>query len=135
MGRDYFGLINGRIPSTITDELPFVYVCCKFEGYIKRYEGCGCWVYDNDNCYIECLYNGTHRNITEDTSFAKWSIERSSITLLNKKIQYIKDVLNDTTNVHEIDRKIFMKDVMNQLIEAFNRYPYEDIITFTSETS
>ena len=84
MGRDYFGLINGTIPSSITDELPFVNMCCKFEGYIQRYEKCGCYVLDS---YLECLYHGNHRNITEDTSFAKWSIRRSSISLLKEKIQ------------------------------------------------
>jgi hypothetical protein len=135
MGRDYFGLISGSIPSSITDELPFVDMCCKFEGYIQRYEGCGCYVLESDNIYTECLYNGSHRSITEDTSFAKWYIRRSSIPLLKEKIQYIKDILNHPVAIDNLIHKRFMLDIMEQLIEAFSRYEYEDTITFTSEVS
>jgi hypothetical protein len=156
MGRDYFGLINGSIPSSITDELPFVDMCCKFKGYIQRYEGCGCYVVESDNgwqqsvlpggehacattaqgaIYTECLYHGSHRSITEDTSFAKWYIRRSSIPLLKEKIKYIKDILNHPTAIDNLIHKRFMIDIMEQLIEAFSRYEYEDTITFTSEVS
>lgn len=133
MCRDYYGLINGTIPSSITDELPFVDMCCKFEGYIQRYEECGCYVVEIDNVYTECLYHGNHRNITEDTSFAKWSIRRSSIILLKEKIQYLKNVLNHPTAIDNLSHKRFMIDIMEQLLEAFNRYAHEDTITFTSE--
>lgn len=93
--REYFGLINGCIPRSITNELPFLDMCCTFEGYLPRFEGCGCCVYETDdsNSYIlqtECKYNGTHKTITRDPTMSRWSIHRSSIHLLHEKIRYLE---------------------------------------------
>ena len=134
MGRDYFGLINGRIPRSITDELPFVDMCCTFEGYLPRFEGCGCCVYETDdsNSYIlqtECHYNGTHKTITRDTSMARWSINRSSIHLLHEKIKYLEISKTD----YVTDEHKFMRYVMMQIIDAFDQYRLDYTITFTSE--
>lgn len=134
--RDYFGLINGTIPSCIQDELPFNDMCCNFDGYMPRYEGCGCCVYDLDDnnmyrLYTECRYNGQHNNITRDTSFARWSINRSSIPLLHEKIKYLRMVSNE---VDDKPKLTFSLIVMNELLDAFDRYMPIDTITFTSET-
>lgn len=139
MGRDYFGLISGRIPRDITDELPFVDMGCTFEGYLQRFEGCGCCVYETDdnNLYLlqtECHYNGNHKTITRDTSMARWSINRSSIHLLHEKIRYLEmfPTYEEGRTAPE-GRKEFMLKVMTQILEAFDQYRLDYTITFTSE--
>ena len=155
--REYFGLIQGRIPRSIIDELPFLDMCCTFEGYLPRFDGCGCCVYETDdnNLYLlqtECQYNGTHMTITKDPSMARWSITRSAIQLLNEKIRYLEmcipikmyayldpeydiaytDAFLNISNP-DIIRKVFMWSVMMQLLAAFDRYRMDYKITFTSE--
>lgn len=164
MGRDYFGLISGRIPSSITEELPFVDMCCTFDGYVPRFEGCGCICYETDesNSYIlqtECHHNGNHKNITRDTSMARWSITRHSRQLLQEKIRYIEmcipirtyayvrhsrtrdevaydiNYTDDCSNITDKDiiHKVFMWCVMMEIIVAFDRYRLNHSITFTSD--
>lgn len=135
MGRDYFGFIDGRIPRSITNELPFLDMCCTFEGYLARFEKCGCLVYEYDDfrapkLYTECRCNGNHKIITRDTSMAKWSIHRSSIYILKEKLRCLE--LINITDDDDI-RIDFMRVVITQLLEAFDKYYINNYITFTSE--
>lgn len=163
MGRDYYGLINGRIPRFITYELPFLTLCCNFIGYLPRFANCGCCVYERDdlNQYIlrtECINTedkSNHDIIVRDTSFAQWSCSRTSINEIHKKIIDIEQdipinsyVYLDADNViifrdqdnldnlsYEINYKIFEWIFLMELLIAFNRYRLQDTITFTSEVS
>jgi hypothetical protein len=41
--------------------------------------------------------------------------------------------MNHPVAIDNLIHKRFMIDIMEQLLEAFNRYAHEDTITFTSE--
>jgi hypothetical protein len=159
MGRTYFGLISsGRIPRFVTDELPFLTLCCNFEGYMPRFADCGCCVYERDelNQYLlrtECANKGKHDIIVRDTSFAQWSCTRSSIDEIHNKIRIIeKDIpiksyvyldedheikfrnQDDLDNLsYETNYKIFEWIFLMELLLAFNHYRLQDTLTFTSE--
>lgn len=157
--RDYFGLINGTIPRFITDELPFEDMCCEFTGYMPRYARCGCCAYELDDydeplLNTECKYNGDHEDIEFDTSFARWSVDKSRIPEI---CQHIKDIeINIPINAyvfydkedHEIyfrntdaldslsretNYQIFKWAILVSIFEAFYRYQIQSKITFTSE--
>ena len=124
-------------------------MCCTFEGYLSRFEKCGCLVYEYDDLrapklHTECQYNGNHKIITRDTSMAKWSIHRSSIYILKEKLRYLElmavrpfGTSTDLPYVPSTDdddiRIDFMRVVITQLLEAFDKYYMTNQITFTSE--
>ena len=159
MGRDVFGMINTRIPKFITDENIFTDLCCKHEGYLRRFETCGCCVYEFDDHNIpilqtECHLGYTHKTIIRDEDFIRWSCDRNMIIPINEKIRIIELFIpvndyvyldqdyeicfrdqDDLDNLsYETNTQIFHWIILTELIVAFDMYLLHDKIIFTSET-
>jgi hypothetical protein len=160
MGRSYFGLVNGEIPKFVKTELPFTEIGCKFTGYMLRYNGCGCNVYEyselegNPKLYTECKYGSKHTKITSDTSFARWIYYRNDIDKIHEQRREIEQLIPIRSYVyldedHEIkfrnqddldslsyetNYQIFKWIILTQLLVSFDRYMTNHSITFTSET-
>lgn len=161
MGRDYFGLINGTIPKFVNDPLPFINMCCDFVGYMPRFKGCGCCVYEYDdfdnyilNTYCDYGGHGNHEEVTYDNSFARWVVPKSRIPEIMEKIKDIESAIpideyvyfnridhqiyfRNTHNIDTIETdthyKIFTWIILVSILEAFNRYHINDSVIFTSE--
>ena len=159
MGKDYFGMLNGRIPRFITDENIFNELCCVSDGYLRRFDGCGCCIYELDDHNIpilqtECHMGYTHKTIVRDETFIKWSCDRNMVIPIKEKIRIIelfipvKDYVyfdldhevcyrnaDDLDNLsYETNAQIFYWIILNELIIAFDRYTLHDKLIFTSET-
>ena len=159
MGRDYYGMLNGRIPKFITDENIFTELCCKNEGYLRRFETCGCCVYEFDDHNIpilqtECHLGYTHKTIIRDEDFIRWSCDRNMIIPITEKIRIIELFIpvnnyvyldqdyeicfrnqDDLDNLsYETNTQIFHWIILTELIVAFDMYLLHDKIIFTSET-
>jgi len=159
MGRDYFGMIQGRIPKFITDELVFNDMCCSPIGYMLRYEGCGCLVYEYDDfgspkLYTQCKYGKNHKEIIHDKDFMRWICHKTDINLINEKRRFIEICIPIKSYVfldedHEIrfrniealdslsydtNYKIFQWIILTELLVAFDKYRLNDSIVFTQET-
>jgi hypothetical protein len=159
MGRSYWGLINGDIPRFIRDELPFSDMCCNFTGYMLRFKECGCCLYEYEELdgspklYTECRLGKSHKEITQDTSFARWSCNRSDINNIHEIRREIEQLIpiknyvyldedheikyrneDDLDNLSlESNYQIFRWVVLTELLVAFDRYMTNECVVFTSE--